>query len=63
MAKFERYDPRNKKKDRNKNNSLDQETRIKVMDNDNKLPGFKLNEVMYDEYEGLDEDPPQQLNG
>lgn len=63
MAKFERYDPRNKKKDRNKNKSLDQETRIKVMDNDNKLPGFKLNEVMYDEYEGLDEDPPQQLNG
>jgi len=63
MAKFERYDPRNKKKDRNKNKSLDQETRIKVMGNDNKLPGFKLNEVMYDEYEGLDEDPPQQLNG
>ena len=63
MAKFGRYDPRNKKKDRNKKISLDKTQRIRAIENETTLPGFSLNEVMYDEYEGLDDDPPQQLNG
>lgn len=63
MAKFGRYDPRNKKKDRNKKNSLEKEHKIKLIDNETKLQGFKLNEVMYDEYEGHMENEPIQLNG
>lgn len=62
MAKFGRYDPRNKKKDRNKKNSLDKEHKIKLIDNEIKLQGFKLNEVMYDEYEGHVDNEPIQLN-
>ena len=63
MAKFGRYDPRNKKKDRNKKNSLDKDWNIKSTVNETQLPGFSLNEVMYDHYEGFDEDGPEQLNG
>ena len=63
MAKFGRYDPRNKKKDRNKKNSLEKDHRIKTLNNETKLPGFRLNEVMYDEYEGPIDDTPAQLNG
>lgn len=63
MAKFGRYDPRNKKKDRNKKNSLEKEHKIKLIDNETKLQSFKLNEVMYDEYEGHMENEPIQLNG
>ena len=63
MAKFGRYDPRNKKKDRNKKNSLDKDWNIKSTVNETQLPGFSLNEVMYDQYEGFDEDGPEQLNG
>jgi hypothetical protein len=48
MAKFGRYDPRNKKKDRNKKNSLDKDWNIKSTVNESQLPGFSLNEVMYD---------------
>jgi len=63
MAKFGRYDPRNKKKDRNKKNSLEKDQRIKTLNNETRLPGFSLNEVMYDEYEGPLDDKPQSLNG
>ena len=63
MAKFGRYDPRNKKKDRNKKNSIEKDWRIKSTTNENQLPGFSLNEVMYDQYEGFDDDGPEQLNG
>jgi hypothetical protein len=63
MAKFGRYDPRNKKKDRNKKNSLEKDQRIKTLDNETKLQGYSLNEVMYDEYEGVEDDVPKQLNG
>lgn len=63
MAKFGRYDPRNKKKDRNKKNSMEKDWKIKSTVNENQLPGFKLNEVMYDEYEGPLDDKPQSLNG
>ena len=63
MAKFGRYDPRNKKKDRNKKNAMDKDWKIKSITNESQLPGFKLNEVMYDEYEGPTNDDPEQLNG
>ena len=63
MAKFERYDPSNKKQDRNKNLSLDKESKIKPLTNETKLSGYKLNEVMHDEYEGPLTDEPTQLNG
>lgn len=63
MAKFERYDSRNKKKDRNKNMALDKSQRIRATEDETTLPGFSLNEVMYDEYEGFEDEPPQQLNG
>jgi len=32
MAKFQRYDPRNKKKDRNKKQSLNKDTKIRETD-------------------------------
>tara|TARA_B110000858_G_scaffold94917_1_gene109403 strand:+ start:508 stop:699 length:192 start_codon:yes stop_codon:yes gene_type:complete len=63
MAKFERYNPSNKKQDRNKNLSLDKESKIKSLTNETKLSGYKLNEVMHDEYEGPLTDEPTQLNG
>ena len=63
MAKFGRHDPNNKKKDRNKKRSLDKDPTLKPLTNETKLPGFSLNEVMYDEYEGPTDDIPTQLNG
>ena len=36
MAKFGRYDARNKKKNRNKNLSLSKDTKIKSVDNQDK---------------------------
>ena len=62
MAKFGRYDPRNKKKDRNKKNSLEKDHKIRSTNSEIKLQGFKLNEVMYDEYEGPLDEEPMQLN-
>ena len=63
MAKFGRYDPRNKKKDRNKKNSMEKDWNIKLATNETRLPGFSLNEVMYDENDGPDNEQFQQLNG
>jgi hypothetical protein len=63
MAKFERHNPSNKKQDRNKNLSLDKESKIRSLNNETKLSGYKLNEVMHDEYEGPLTDEPTQLNG
>jgi len=63
MAKFGRHDPSNKKADRNKKKSLDKDVKLKTLNNETKLPGFSLNEVMYDEYEGFTDDEKHQLNG
>ena len=62
MAKYGKFDPRNKKKDRNKKNSMEKDWNIKSAKNETRLPGFSLNEVMYDEYEGPDDEQFQQLN-
>lgn len=59
MAKFGRYDPRNKKNGRNKRNSLERDlNRIKE---DKKKPTRQLREVAYDDQHDIE--PPQQLNG
>ncbi len=63
MAKFERHNPKNKKQDRNKNLSLSKESKIKSLNSETKLSGYRLNEVMHDEYEGPLADEPTQLNG
>jgi hypothetical protein len=60
MAKFGRYDPSNKKQDRNKKISLDKEKRIREQGQIN-LPQVPLREVQFEEnYTDAD---PQQLNG
>ena len=64
MAKFERHNPNNKKQDRNKKKTLESGLpKIKSLNNETKLSGYKLNEVMHDEYEGPLTDEPTQLNG
>jgi hypothetical protein len=64
MAKFERHNPKNKKQDRNKKKTLESGLpKIKSLNNETKLSGYRLNEVMHDEYEGPLHDEPTQLNG
>lgn len=60
MAKFDRYDPRNKKKDRNKKNSLNKDVRIREEDR------RSANQMLLREIVGEDdyiEQEPQQLQG
>ena len=60
MAKFDRYDPRNKKKDRNKKNSLNKDVRIREEESRN------ANQMLLREIVGEDdyiEQAPQQLQG
>jgi hypothetical protein len=59
MAKFGRYDPRNKKKDRNKNHSLNKDNRIRETDqmDDSQV---LLREVLYED--DYIDDGTQQLN-
>ena len=60
MAKFDRYDPRNKKKDRNKKNSLNKDVRIREEEN------RTANQMLLREIVGEDdyiEQEPQQLQG
>jgi len=59
MAKFGRYDPRNKKKDRNKIQSLNKDNRIRETDYSADSQVL-LREVLYEE--DYIEDEPQQLN-
>lgn len=60
MAKFDRYDPRNKKKDRNKKNSLNKDVRIREEES------RTANQMLLREIVGEDdyiEQEPQQLQG
>lgn len=60
MAKFDRYDPRNKKKDRNKKNSLNKDVRIREEERRG------ANQMLLREIVGEDdyiEQEPQQLQG
>ena len=60
MAKFDRYDPRNKKKDRNKKNSLNKDVRIREEER------RSANQMLLREIVGEDDyidQEPQQLQG
>ena len=60
MAKFDRFDPRNKKKDRNKKNSLNKDVRIREEES------RSANQMLLREIVGEDdyiEQEPQQLQG
>lgn len=59
MAKFGRYDPRNKKNGRNKRNSLERD--LVPIKEDKKKTTRQLREVTYDDQHDIE--PPQQLNG
>lgn len=61
MAKYSRYDPRNKKRGKHKSQSMDRDFRIReVNDKEGKV---LLQEVMYDDEYDNDELENQQLNG
>lgn len=49
MAKYSRYDPRNKKKDRNKSRSINKDHRIR--EEEHKIRGHKIEWVVVDELE------------
>lgn len=61
MAKYSRFDPRNKKRGKHKSESLEKDFRIReVQDYESKR---MLNEVMYDDQYDYDELDNQQLRG
>jgi len=61
MAKYSRFDPRNKKRGKHKNESLERDLRIReVQDYESKR---MLNEVMYDDQYDYEELDNQQLHG
>jgi len=61
MAKYSRFDPRNKKRGKHKSESLEKDLRIReVQDYESKR---MLNEVMYDDQYDYDELDNQQLHG
>lgn len=61
MAKFSRFDPRNKKRGKHKNEHLDKDLRIREVDEYTRNGKQLLQEVMHDnENDVFDE--PQQLN-
>lgn len=56
MAKFSRFDPRNKNRDRNKQRSLNKDVRIRHEDQPrNKNKQFVLENTWEDEYEDRDD--------
>jgi len=61
MAKYSRYDPRNKKRGKHKSQSENKDIRIRDVQD----MGYKrmLNEVMYDDEYDYDELDNQQLQG
>ena len=61
MAKYSRFDPRNKKRGKHKSESLEKDLRIReVQDYESKR---MLKEVMYDDQYDYDELDNQQLHG
>ena len=62
MAKYSRFDPRNKKRGKHKNESLEKDLHSirEVQDYESKR---MLNEVMYDDQYDYDELDNQQLHG
>lgn len=61
MAKYSRFDSRNKKRGKHKSQSMDKDIRIReVNDRDSRQ---MLNEVMYDDQYDYDDLDNQQLHG
>ena len=61
MAKYSRFDPRNKKRGNNKSKSIEKDIRIREVDS--KDSKRMLNEVMYDDEYDYEEYESQQLQG
>ena len=61
MAKFSRFDPRNKKRDKHKNQSQEKDIRIREVDEYSRSSKQMLQEVVYDNENDV-YDEPQQLN-
>lgn len=62
MAKYSRFDSRNKKRGKHKSESIEKDLRIReVSSNTNNRK--MLNEVMYDDEYDYEEFEPQQLRG
>jgi hypothetical protein len=56
MAKFGRYDPRNKKKDRNKYHSINKDLRIREKEGKpGRISGYKVEWVIVDEHDQEDD--------
>lgn len=56
MAKFGRFDPRNKKQGRNKRKSIHKDIRIHENDKDRKITGYNVTHVIFDELVTIEED-------
>lgn len=61
MAKYSRFDPRNKKRGKHKSQSENKDLRIREVENADAKQ--MLNEVMYDDQYDYDELDNQQLHG
>lgn len=61
MAKFSRFDPRNKKRGKHKSQSLEKDLRIREVDEYSRNGKQMLQEVVYDNENDIF-DEPQQLN-
>ena len=61
MAKFSRFDPRNKKSGKHKNQSQNKDIRIREVDEYSRRGKQVLQEVVYDNENDI-YDKPQQLN-
>lgn len=53
MAKFSRFDPKNKKKDRNKRLSINRDNKIKSVEKDRRIQGKTVEYVIQDQYDDL----------
>jgi|TARA_B100000497_G_scaffold81051_1_gene90378 hypothetical protein len=53
MAKFSRFDPKNKKKDRNKKLSINRDSKIKSVEKDRRVQGKTIEYVIQDQHDDL----------
>jgi hypothetical protein len=56
MAKFSRFDPRNKKQGRNKQKSLYKDIRMHDVEKSRKISGYKMTHVWVDDVATLNEE-------
>ena len=53
MAKFSRFDPKNKKKDPNKKLSINRDSKIKSVEKDRRIQGKTIEYVIQDQHDDL----------